>query len=790
MNKLNLLINASLLSVSSLTVTAVSAIQPINSVSDNLSDISIQISQKNEYLVTFKPVASLNDVSNADFIQAQKVKLANNKKISVKKVYKYARTMLIQADETTIATLRSDENVLSITLNSVLADMPIKPIKLNRVAQVQNGDDDIASWGLDRIDQRYLNLDEQFISSAQGTGVTAYVLDTGTVTTSNEFYGKNGESRLRMGYNPFRDNFDSADCHGHGSHVAGTVGGSNYGVAKNVNVVAVRVMECGEDKTVANIIEGMNWVMQDVANHQGPAVVNISLSDPDGSVSWDNATQAMIDAGITVVVAAGNNFYDACKNSPARLSDAITVGATDKYDFYNNLSNYGACVDILAPGSSITSIDENAEQWTISGTSMAAPHVTGAAALVLEKNPNFNHHQVKQYLLAHATQGVISGTTGAGDTEVGSANKLLYIGDDLGTPLVESVVNSGETVQVQMLAGGLAYYKTIVGNNAQQLKITVDSQAEVDLYVKYADVPTANPINFHNDCKQTHFGGYEVCEFSAPEAGEWHILIASGYNNSDIQLSVTNDGGVVDICDTSPQSVECICPKEPTNPICITDPDPEPNPNPGLTELTSGQAEMLNLAKQNQALYFIDVVSEQQALKVTTSGEIGDVDMTITLGEGDEQIELCSATTSSSNESCVINNPVAGRYFITLDAYTDVEEVSVEANVIEQSGCQQDCDAVELLKLTQLNSNSQLVYPVTVPAGKTLTVTTNGGLGDVELMVNYNVQASSWWSSDCFSLNSGNDESCEISNTQAGTYYIVLKRYEDFKQVTLTASYQ
>ncbi|NQZ09557.1 MAG: pre-peptidase C-terminal domain-containing protein, partial [Algicola sp.] len=362
-----------------------------------------------------------------------------------------------------------------------------------------------------------------------------------------------------------------------------------------------------------------------------------------------------------------------CKNSPARLSDAITVGATDQYDHYNNLSNYGECVDILAPGSSITSIDENGQPWSISGTSMAAPHVTGAAALVLELNPDFNHHQVKKYLLDHATQGVISGTDGAGDTPQRSANKLLYIGDDLGKPLPAPVVNSGDTVQVELLEGGFAYYKTHLGEDAEQLTIEINAEDEVDLFVKYDDVPSANPVNFHNDCKQTHFGGHEVCEFSSPDAGDWHILIASSNPNASIQLNVSHDGTVVDICDIDPQSQACICTNNPADPIC------DPVVEPGV---------------------------------------------------------------------------------------------------------------VELLNLSNLGSSSQLVYQIEVPAGKTLTVTTSGGTGDAELLVNYLQQADVWWASDCSSRNSGNDEECIITQTQPGTYYIVLAIYANFDNVDLVAIYQ
>lgn len=662
------IMSAALLSAGALCMASVAA-KSISMPSQlkNIPKAVMPVTQKLEYIVTFDLSAKRAGLSKADFMAIQKQHIGKTRGLKVLKVFKHTGAMLVKATPAAITALSSKgkaANVSSVSQNRVLADIPKQPSTNN--LHIKTTFDDVASWGIDRIDQRYLTLDGKLNAPRGGAGVTAYILDTGTIATSNEFDNASGQTRLRMGYNPFRDNFDSADCHGHGSHVAGTVGGSTYGVAKDVNLVALRVMECGEVKTVANIVEGMEWVMDDVAAHQGPAVVNMSLSDPDGSVVWDNATQAMIDAGITVVVAAGNNFYDACINSPARLSDAITVGATDQYDHYNNLSNYGQCVDILAPGTSITSIDENGQPWTISGTSMAAPHVTGAAALVLERHPDFNHHQVKQYLLDHATQGVISGTAGNGDTLEPSANKLLFIGDDLATPLPQPVVNAGESVAVELLERGYAYYKTQVGEGADQLTIEINADDEVDLFVKHDDVPSANPVSFHNDCKQTHFGGNEVCEFDAPAIGDWHILIASSNPAASVQLSVNHDGGAVDVCDTDPQSAACICKTNPTDPIC----------NPGS----------------------------------------------------------------------------------------------------------------DLLNLSNLASSSQLVYEVVVPAGKTLTVTSSGGTGDAELFVNFNEQANSWWDSECYSRNSGNDDQCVITQTQAGTYFIVVDAYRPFENVSLVAT--
>ncbi len=268
-------------------------------------------------------------------------------------------------------------------------------------------------WGLDRIDQRYLPLSKTFTYTRTGSGVTAYIIDTGIYVSHTDFGG-----RAVVGVDEIGDGRKGIDCNGHGTHVAGTVGGKTYGVAKGVKLVAVRVLNCSGSGSNSGVIAGVDWV---TSHKSGPSVANMSLG---GSVSsaLDSAVLSSINRGVVYSIAAGNSGTTACNTSPARVSAAITVGATDSTDTRPSWSNYGSCLDIFAPGVSIKSdwIGSTTATNTISGTSMATPHVTGVAALYLQIYPTASPSTVRNALVNNATANIVKS---AGSY---SPNKLLF----------------------------------------------------------------------------------------------------------------------------------------------------------------------------------------------------------------------------------------------------------------------------------------------------------------------------------------------------------------------------
>ncbi|HEY0638331.1 MAG TPA: S8 family serine peptidase [Pseudonocardiaceae bacterium] len=281
------------------------------------------------------------------------------------------------------------------------------------------------SWALDRVDQAALPLDNRYTyPDSAGSGVTVYVIDTGIRVTHADFGG-----RAVWGSNSSGDGV-TGDCNGHGTHVAGTIGGGTYGVAKAARLVAVKVLGCTGSGTTAGITAGVDWV---TANHQAgaPAVANLSVNGTGANTTLEAAVRASIADGVVYAVAAGNSNQDACNTSPARVAEAITVAATTNTDARASFSNYGSCVDIFAPGQNITSVWGTGDTATntMSGTSVATPHVAGAAALVLSEAPGLTAAHVALTLFADATAGRVSGANAASaDASVtASPNRLLRV---------------------------------------------------------------------------------------------------------------------------------------------------------------------------------------------------------------------------------------------------------------------------------------------------------------------------------------------------------------------------
>ncbi|RSN62994.1 peptidase S8 [Amycolatopsis sp. WAC 04182] len=295
------------------------------------------------------------------------------------------------------------------------ADPAVAFVEQNKVLRAEATQTNPPSWGLDRIDQRNLPLDNKYTYPATASNVNVYVLDTGIRATHSDFGG-----RVKQGYDFVDNDTNADDGYGHGTHVAGTIAGAKYGVAKGASLYPVRVLGSDGSGTTAGVISGVDWITK---NAKKPAVANASLGG-GASTALDTAVRNSIKAGITWTIAAGNSNVNAANTSPARVTEALTVAAADRTDRRASFSNYGSVVDLFAPGVSITSAwkDNDTATYTGNGTSFAAPHVAGAAALYLSSHTGATAAQVAQALISASTPGKVT------NPGTGSPNRTLYVG--------------------------------------------------------------------------------------------------------------------------------------------------------------------------------------------------------------------------------------------------------------------------------------------------------------------------------------------------------------------------
>ena len=465
-----------------------------------------------QYIVVLKSDAAglANENSNRPKVAAVANEMARAHRADLVRSYNQAlRGFVVKASDQALARLLADKRVEYVEEDGYV-----------QATATQNG----ATWGLDRTDQRDLPLSGSYTYDTNASSVHAYIIDTGIRSAHVDFGGRVGN-----GFTAISDGNGTNDCNGHGTHVAGTVGGATWGIAKGVQLHPVRVLGCDGSGSNSGVIAGMDWV---ASNHIKPAVANMSLGGGI-STALDSAVNNSINTGVTYAVASGNDNADACNSSPSRVANALTAASSTSTDARSSFSNWGSCIDLFAPGSSITSAwhTSNTATNTISGTSMASPHIAGVAALYLAVNPGATPSQVNSAVINAASTNKISDVRG-------SPNRLLYSFFGSAPPPPPppggNVLTKGVAVSnLSASTGNSLNYTMEVPSGASNLSFNISGgTGDADMYVRFGSAPTDTVY----DCRPFLNGNNETCTFPSPSAGTYHVRVKAWSSFSGVSL--------------------------------------------------------------------------------------------------------------------------------------------------------------------------------------------------------------------------------------------------------------